>query len=229
MVLELFAVVGRDHDPGARPAPQGDETVQETADLLIHEADLAVIPVEQEAAVVVRQRPPGVLELGDRVVCRVERTSVIVRVQRPKPLGRVVRPVRIEVVYEQEDGPARLAPEPGQGRVGDAVGPRLHAGLEPIARFRHAEVLEGPEAARQAERCGDVHVRHEAAGGVAGPPERLGESRDLGSELQTVVLDPVARRIAGRHHRGHRRQRPGRGRPGRIEHGRPPCQPVDAR
>ena len=229
VLLELLAVIARQHHPGALGAARAHEPLEQPSNLIVHEADLAVVAIDQEPAVVVGEGPLGLLELGDRVVGRVPRAGVSVREDGAVGGGRVVRPVRIEVVHEEEERLRSLPWQPAERRVGDPVGGRLEPRLQPVSRSRQTEVLERPEPALEAERPVDINVRHEGAGHVAGALQHLRQGRDLRREPQAVVLDAVARRVASRLDRHHRGQGPGRGRPGALEDGRPGCQPVDRR
>src|SRR5207245_3234310 len=107
-------------------------------------ADLAVVSVDQETAVIVRQGTERVLELGDRVVIGFERTAVGIREKLAVGGGRIVRPVRIEIMDEEEERPPSLPADPGEGTGGAPIGRRLELGLGAVGGLRQAEVLEGP-------------------------------------------------------------------------------------
>ena len=229
VLLELLAVIGREQDPGPHRAPSGGDPLEQPADLIVHESDLAVVPIDEEAPVFLGQGDQGILEAGDRIVGGVERPGIGAGEEGPVGRRGVVRPVRIEVVHEEKERPASLRAHPRQRRVGHAVRGRLHARLETVAGARQPEVLEALEAAVEAEGGGDVDVGHEASRGVARGAQRLGHRRDLRRQPQPVVLHPVVRGIARGHDRHDRRQGPGGGGPGALERGAAPGEVVDVR
>jgi hypothetical protein len=204
--------------------------LEQTPQVVIHEADLAVVAIDVRAPLV-RGQPAGA---DDLVLAPDERRSSV-REAVVAPRGRVRR-VGIEVVHEQVDRTlGRHALEPGDRGVGELVG---GAAAELVDR----RVLRLVPL-QQAEDGREPRTADEGRGGVAPLAEQLGQGdrafaepidldlrsgRSLSAQPRIdglaqagltglgVEVSAVTRRVLPGEHRGVRGKRPGCRRPGAL-------------
>ena len=209
VLAEQLAVVRRQHDERAVVAAEPSELGEETPDLVIHVAELAVVLRDAVREDVRRREPAGLQVLA------VDVTHVLQAPGKETVIGRRrgVRLVGVEHVQEEERRAAGLVVEPMRHAADE--------GRRRIEVFR----LVDPEAARETEGRIEVGVvRQEGRGVVAGRGEPLGERLDRGVEGRRGVrpsrgaIRAVGRRQAAGQERSVPRDRP------RTRRDRPPVE-----
>ena len=198
VVQELLAVVGQEDDQGVLVEPAVLQHLEEAAELLVAECDIAVVLGHQPLAIggleVVGARVPGGMA-GRRV-----------RLEHPvEGRGRRVGHVRVHGVHVQERGEATARFEPGEGRVHHHVGSHQLARLVVLA-VEAGEEVEAPVEARLG--AVDHRVGDRGPGGVTLRLEHLGDRRVRRIERVSELHRPVLAGEERRQDRSHRRLRP---------------------
>ncbi len=212
VLREPLAMVADEHDRRPIPVAAGPERVEEPADLRILVADLRVVGVQGGARLLASHSlPQG--GRGDAALGDVALQGRVRAVAAAEGRGRREGPVRVVVVYPEEEGTRFQAGQPAQRRIGGlAAAPLggalvrlledLEAHLDPAVPLercgahegRRAIALlpahrrEGPEARRGYEAAPSVHHvgEHSVLQRMGG-----GEDRNVGGKGRRHRSDGV--------------------------------------
>ena len=222
LVQPLAVVGGEDHDR-APPQLQVAHAVEEHADLGVGVGHLTAVAVHLAPGVAddhALRAHGGLLDpalLQPRVELRVG------LVHRPVGLRRLVLPVRVVEVHEEEHALVRVVLQPGEHLLHHLLG----GALAPLRLVPVVEAEADPGGGLQGGRP------DEAGGGVALVPGHLGEGQHLvlpaeePAAVDHVRQDPVLEGVAAREHGGMAGERRGHGGVAALELDRLRGQPVD--